>query len=47
MTPEERTKMKEMLSEERKEQMIGDWIAGLRAKASIRILVDGKHQGDK
>jgi hypothetical protein len=44
---EERAKIKEMLSNERREQMIDDWIAGLRGKASIKILVDGKHQGDK
>jgi hypothetical protein len=46
-SPQEREKIKEMLSNERREQMIDDWVAGLRKKASIRILVDGKNQGEK
>jgi hypothetical protein len=45
--PADREKIKEMLTEEKKEQMINDWVAGLREKASIKISTGVESQGGK
>jgi hypothetical protein len=37
---EEKEKIREMLREEKRERMINDWIAGLKKKASIKILIN-------
>jgi len=39
----EKEEVKKMLLEDKKEEMINDWIADLRKKASIKILVNGKN----
>jgi len=39
----EKDKIKKMLAEEKKGKLIIDWIASLREKASIKILVSGKN----
>lgn len=39
----EKDKIREMLKEGKKERILNDWIAELREKASIKILLDGKH----
>ncbi|MEW6586433.1 MAG: hypothetical protein AB1442_12585 [Nitrospirota bacterium] len=38
----EKEKIKEMLVEEKKEKMINDWVADLKSKATIEILVGGQ-----
>jgi hypothetical protein len=47
LLPSEVEKIKKMLTDEKKQQMIDDWIAGLRKKASVKILLDGKNQEGK
>lgn len=39
----ERDDIRKMLLEERKEQILSDWIADLRKRASIKVLVGGKN----
>ncbi len=39
----EKEEIKKMLIEDKKEEMISDWIADLRKKASIKILLNGKN----
>jgi hypothetical protein len=40
---EEKEKIREMLREEKRERMINDWIAGLKKKASIKILINNEN----
>lgn len=45
--PTDREKIKEILMNEKKEQMINDWVAGLREKASIKISTGIENKGGK
>ncbi len=41
----EKENIRNMLIDEKKEKIMNDWIADLRKKASIKVLITGKNQG--